>query len=454
MADSPFYPLGGTGLRGWLFRQLFGSNRNAQFNQSFMLQKNVPILIDMENLLAVYMTVPHLRAVIDKKAEMFSNAELCIKDKDGNEVENPDVMKLLINPNPLQNQNSYMFEWLVYYEVFAQCFEYKMKPELSFSPLPRVMWNLPPSNIKVKPTGKIWDQTTLEGIIAGYEMTSAEDGNYVRNFNPDQIIHTTQGVGTKYIVGESKLISLHKPLSNIVGALQTRNCIIFDRGAMGILSSESKDSVGSIPLGDKEKKLIENQMRDNYGIQDGQMRTIITASSLKYTPMTYPTKDLMLFEEIEDDFNSICQQFGMARDMFPSTKGATYENMKEAERGTYQNTLQPLLDLWCMTRTQDPDIKQGLKEGQRIEGSYEWLPVMKNDELKEHQAEEAEQRAMATEIDSIIKLNEAVRRGSMKRESAVAYLVMTEEYDQPTAEMLIDPMPEANATTQTTTQES
>ena len=446
MADSPFYPIGG--IKGWLFRQLFGgSQQAAAFNQSFILNKNQPIWIDMENLLGVYLTVPHLRAIIDKKAEMFSNAELYVVDKDGNRVDNPDVEKLLRNPNPLQNQQNYMYQWLVYYEVFAQCFEYKMKPEISFSPLPRVMWNLPPSNIAVKPTGKIWDQTTLDGIIAGYEMQHAEDGSVIRNFLPSQIIHTTQGVSNKYIVGESKLNTLQKPLSNIVGALRTRNCIIFDRGALGIISSESKDSVGGIPLGDKEKKALEAQLRRDYGIQDDQMRTLITAASLKYTPMTYPTKDLMLFEEIEDDVNAICAAFGMARDLFPSTKGATYENMKEAERGTYQNTLQPLLDLWCMSRTQDPDISKGLKDGQSIEGSYEYLAVMKNDELKEHQAEQAEQAAIGIEIDNIMKLNTAVAQGTMSRDAAVMFLVSSCEYEQNEAESLISATPKAAPTT-------
>jgi Asp-tRNA(Asn)/Glu-tRNA(Gln) amidotransferase B subunit len=100
-----------------------------------------------------------------------------------------------------------------------------------------------------------------------------------------------------------------------------------------------------------------------------------------------------------------------------------------------------------MSRTQDPDISKGLKDGQSIEGSYEYLAVMKNDELKEHQAEQAEQAAIGIEIDNIMKLNTAVAQGTMSRDAAVMFLVSSCEYEQNEAESLISATPKAAPTT-------
>lgn len=397
MGEAPFYPIGASGWRGWLFRKLFGGNSYlGAFSQStFMLNRGVPILVDMENLMGVYLMVPHLRSVIDRRAEMFSNADVYVVNSEGERVENHPIEALLRNPNPLQTQEQYMCQWAIYEGIYSQCFEYKFKLMAGFRPGPKCLWNLPPSNMRVIPTGKVWEQTTIEGIVEKYVMMNAESGTMERTFETKDIILTTTGVSNQYIVGSSRLLTLEKALNNIVGALRTRGAIIFDRGALGILSSHGKDaSGGGIPLDPKEKERIEKQYPTDYGIQDGQIRTLVTNAALNYQPMTFPTKDLMLFEEIEDSFQSILGTFSMARDLFPSTKGATFENSKEAVRMTYQNCIQPLADSYCRSREQDPDIKPLLKAGEQLVASYEHLPAM-----QENKKESAEANKIV--VDSI-----------------------------------------------------
>lgn len=444
--DSPLYPIGGGGLRGWMFRQVFGNRLLTAFAQrNFILQKNVPIWIDMENLLQVYLMVPHLRAVIDQKAQMFSNAQFKVCDKKGKEIEDHPVLDILRNPNCLQTQEAYMFQYSVFSDIYASTFQYKVAPKVGFDLSPRAMWNLPPANMRVIPTGKLWDQMDIGGIIDKFTMENGNGNGMFRDFTTEDIIYSTSAIGAQYITGNSKLVSLEKPLSNIMGALRTRNCIIFDRGGLGILSTASKDSTGGIPLGQQERKDISAQMPQDYGIQDGQLRTIITNAALTYTSMTFPTKDLMLFEEIEDDFAAILGTFGMDRDIFPSVKGATNENKEQAIKQTYQNTIQPFADSYCKLIMQDPSFMPLFKRGHYLEASYEHLPVMKEDELHEHQADKAEAEAMSVWQQSIITLNTAVRQGNISRESAVFMLVDSGEYTQEQASSLISdpqPMPE------------
>ena len=50
---------------------------------------------------------------------------------------------------------------------------------------------------------------------------------------------------------------------------------------------------------------------------------------------------LGLFTETESDFQKICDAYGMDRDLFSNEKGATWENKKQGERQTWNNTIIP-----------------------------------------------------------------------------------------------------------------
>lgn len=443
MADQPLYPIGGGGLRGWMFRQIFGNRLLTAFGQrNFILQKNVPIWIDMENLLEVYFMVPHLRAVIDRKAEMFSNGRFRVVNKKGKEIEDHPVLEILKNPNCLQTMEAYLFQYSVFSDIYASTFQYKVAPKVGFNLAPRAMWNLPPANMRVIPTGKLWDQMDIGGIISKFTMENGSGNGMFRDFTTEDIIYATNAIGAQYITGQSKLVSLEKPLSNIVGALRTRNCIIFDRGGLGILSTASKDSAGGIPLGAEERKKISEQLPQDYGIQDGQLRTIITNAALTYTSMTFPTKDLMLFEECIDDANSVADAYSMHKNLFAWNKDSTFDNQDAAVKFTYQNTIQPFANSYCKLIMQDPSFEPLFARGHELELCYDHLPVMKEDELAEHEADKAEAEAQKVEVDTIVMLNTAVRSGNISRESAIYLLASTEEYTTEQASNLIsEPKP-------------
>jgi hypothetical protein len=141
-------------------------------------------------------------------------------------------------------------------------------------------------------------------------------------------------------------------ISNIRGAMGYRNVLINERGAIGLLSNESKDSDGGIPLTNEERKRLEDQMIKDYGIQDGKSKVIMTSSSLKWTPFVYPTKDLMLFEEVNADFQKIIDVYGMKKELFSEDKSSTFSNLLEAKRMTYQDAIIPYSEDFTYNLTQ------------------------------------------------------------------------------------------------------
>ena len=94
-------------------------------------------------------------------------------------------------------------------------------------------------------------------------------------------------------------------------------------------------------------------------------------------------------EEIEDDFATIIAAFNLDRDIFPSIKGATYENKAQGEKASYQNAIKPQADDLADLLTHN--FKEMFNtRNRKLKLCYDHLPIMKEDELKEAQAEKLE----------------------------------------------------------------
>jgi hypothetical protein len=89
----------------------------------------------------------------------------------------------------------------------------------------------------------------------------------------------------------------------------------------------------------------------------------------------------MLFEEIEDDFGAICGAYGIDRDIFPSIKGATFENKKQGEQSTYQSAIQTASNGFCNFLDQ---LLLGV-ENAEFYMDYSHLAVMQEDKQKSAQ---------------------------------------------------------------------
>lgn len=436
----------GFGFFGNLIRRMLKDNPPFYpLFANFFLNRKLPILVDTNNLMFVYLSIPHLRMAIEKKAEMFKNMKIEIyrTKADGTEeiINDHPLLQLLEQPNPLQGFQDFASQYSIYKDIYANAFIYKLKPWKSAAP--KVLWNLPPAEMKIIPTGKIFEQSKLEDIIEYYQMYLNGQGEPI-NYDPNQIMHAYTGTSDKYIFGESKILTNKMAISNIDGALKTRNIIINEKGAIGILSNNSKDSSGGgTPLDQKERERISKDYQSKYGLADEQMRIVMTNSNLKWQPMSYPTKDLMLFEEVEEDFCTLLGAFGLSRDLFPNavqkpTLNDSGGSLVQALRQTYQNTIQQEADTFLNMFKKDSDF--AFEKDLKIRASYRHLPAMQENELERAQVEKEAGAGSAQIITSVIALNQAVQAGTMTQDGAVNLLVATyEDIDMTAAKKIIGP---------------
>jgi len=365
-----------------------GEGRTRQW---LSMNGQVPKWISTENLWKVYTDIPHLQNVINTRADLLSQGKIkLIRIKDKVEIEQHEVLTLLSKPNPLQTQAEFLTMYLTFKDIWANVLILKNKGLPSMK-IPNQLWNLPPALMRIDTTGKIFRQTTINEIIKGYILTiNGVEVTYL----PDEVIFKNDNLGSEYIMSESKLVGLVKPLSNIHAALRTANVLIGDHGAYGIISSNNKDISGGIPLGKDEKKRIEQDVSNDYGNKPGQKQMIVTDANLTYTPIGSSINEMNLQPEIEQAFGIILDAYKVDRDIFASTKGATFENKKNGLKATIQNTIQQEGDDLMQTF----NIEFGLiEQGLKLTMCYDHLPVMQEDEQKRADT-------IAKKVDSISKM--------------------------------------------------
>lgn len=368
--------LGGVG------RAILGrSSQKFNFNRDLYPANAKTILIDtsITQLMSVACNVPHLNIVISEGAKMFSNMEIRHVDRDGNDIENSEVIKLLNNPNPLQNLEGFLYDYYVNNAIYNSGICYKNKSGLS--DIPKLLWWLPTGFVKINLTGKMYRQHQLDEIIENYELLYYND-----TFQPQEILHICEGVGQQILKPVSKIEALQIPLSNIVAALKSNNIILTERGLIGFIGRDSAggDSMGLAPFPTEEQERVENQYQKDRGLDSGRSHVMVTTAALKWNPMTFDVQQLQLLEGLEDAFGLVCGAWGIDRDVFPSVKGATNENKVAGEKKTYNSTMLPLGKKLCNYLTQDFKLRE---RGEKLIACFDHLPIMQDDRVKQATAE-------------------------------------------------------------------
>lgn len=376
-----------------------------------LLGRRGAVYLDVAVPYNLYNSIPQLRTVIDKKALMFANMELkVVSERDGKDVDDKEFRTLMANPNILQSMNDWLRQYKAQEQIYGNQFIYKNQPS-RLSKYPASLQNISPAYMRPMLTGKLFDQVELKGVIEKYIYCVNTAEKY---FDVEDILWSRITDLDNPLLGSSPLKPLEGPLTNTKYAYDYLNVISNEKGGIGILSmgSGNKDGMGAVPLNPVEKNNIESQYRDTYGIGnrvDGseKRRVMITEASLNWQPMSYPTKDLLLMEQIDANFLAIIDHFGLNVNIF-SSKSQTYENVKNAIIQCYQDTIQPEADQFAQSLSKFI----GVAKGMRLQASYAHLAILQKDKGQE-----------ATTLQTALSgLNSAITAGLLTKPEAMAIL--------------------------------
>ena len=342
------------------------------------------VWVDTGRAFDLYMTIPELRAAVNKRAQMMSANKPVLMDSNSNLVENHWLLDLISKPNPTQNWADVVFSLSVNDALYSNAFAYS--PKRSFE-IRNLFLPLPSDKVKIKLSGRKLDQMESGGLIDGFAFEYDTDNE--ENLTFDDIVYFCTPDGLKIINPSSRLESLKYPLSNIKASYHKRNVLLENIGAIGILSAKNSDIGGAIPMTPDDKK----EIRDSwYARQKDEL--IITEADVSWQAMSFPTKDLMLFEELNADKLAILDAFGLSQYVFGQESGATFSNVRDGIRLTYTDTIIPETQ-----KIYDSILEQfGLKdEGYKLIADFSHIAVLQADENLKAQA-------MNTRADALTKI--------------------------------------------------
>lgn len=432
-----------------------------------------PVWIDTNNAWEWFLSIPELRAVIDKRASMMSSNIPVLYDANGNVVENHWLNDLIKKPNPMQSWGDVVYSLSVNDALYSNAFAYAPVRSMNVRNL---MITLPSGKMQIDLSGATLKQMDVNGLISGYRFKY--DAQKYETLTIEDVIYLTTADGMSIVKPTSRLDALKYPLSNIKASYHKRNVLLENIGAIGILSAQNSDMGGVIPMTPEERKTIQ---RDWYNRSKDEL--MITESQVNWTPMSYPTRDLMLFEELTADKLAIIDAYGLNYNLFSNDKGSTFSNVRDSIRMVYTDTIIPETQEMYNTIMQQMKLSD---EGYYLKADFSHLPVLQDDEQSKATAEKtkvetysvmlrdgvitpqqyamefgielekidkAESMAAGLQqaqtqlrgtvggLDGIISLNSAVSSGQMARQTAINTLVNYYGYAENIAASMITQEP-------------
>ena len=331
--------------------------------------------------------VPEVNSVISTKANMRAKVNLQIVKRGttdlytGSDASN--LQKILLNPNWYQSQKEFLRQCSLFYSVFGNEIDFFMwGASIGNDQYLKQISSLNFINIRVlEDESQPLFLMTNESKKVGYEYNFKGKTILLKE---QEIMHLTENnvSDNSELLGVSKLESLKQPIENIYNAYDSRGFFLKNRGAVNILTNDYGADNEIVPLDEKQKLALQNEWK-KYGTTKNQLSVLITNMKLKVQSVTQPVKDLMLFEEIQEDFYKICDSFGMDYDLFANQKGATFENKKQAEKKTYESTIIPESLEWVGALNKILGLE---KRPYEIIGTFEHLQIFSDNKKERAQS--------------------------------------------------------------------
>lgn len=349
-----------------------------------------------------YRRCPPVAAIIDRKAATYINGTTWVLNTQGkarDKVSTSEAATRLTNlfhqPNPYESGKQFEAKGYSYLKLFGFNIVLMIKPVGFDRTWTTAMYNIPASWLDIKETNRLWflsGSGQIEYIVLNYNGTRVK-------LNIDDILiqKDTQPSFDTAIFPSSKLEPLSTVIDNIIGAYESRKKLIQYRGALGILTyDQGSGQYAAMAMTPDEKEDLQKDFR-KYGLTKNQWQVIITSASMRWQQMGYATKDLMLFEEIEDGICRLCDGLGYPDFLISSRTKTTFDNVREGNKILYQDFTIPdansIYEQWNNWFSTGP-------LNLRIDKDYGHVPILQEDKGKMAVARKALNDALLMEWDT------------------------------------------------------
>jgi len=149
--------------------------------------------------------------------------------------------------------------------------------------------------------------------------------------------------------------------------------IFKNRGVVGLLSSGN-----DMPMFPEDKEAVQDAFQSRAGGSENFNKVLVTSSNAKYIQMGMSPTDLQLIDNQLSKLRFLCALFGIDSKLLGDGANSTYNNVAEAQKNAYINTILPL------NKRVNNDLIKFLNREYRESYTYE-VNQSKVDALKETQ---------------------------------------------------------------------
>lgn len=312
-------------------------------------------LSSWEGLEEAYYKCPPLSSIIGRNAMAMANAKWWLTDESDNDIKGYDnLKKLLKRPNPLQTWTELILQFDTYRWIYGGAF-LLANTSVGFSDNKEAMsiWAVKPTYIEIETSKKLYLQSDIDEIIKGYNLIL---NGHKTALDRKQVLYIKDSYQNLNfspldIKGKSRIEGLEYPIRNICQAYEAIYALNKNRGPQGILSNDTKDASGSLPLIPSEKKDLQRQLMQTYGMRERQATAIITDAAVRWQPMSFSVKDLMLFDGVKNNIEQLSDSFLYPFGLLANDKGPTHSNANEFKKTHYQDNIIPMAGIYSEALT-------------------------------------------------------------------------------------------------------
>lgn len=272
-------------------------------------------------------------------AQAAASVDLILQ-KDGKEIEDHDILKLIARPSPKMGQVAFFQAYYSFLLLSGDSYIEAVGPD---NKPPRELWHQRPDRMSVVPSSnglpaayqfKINDKTVTWPVDG---LTGQSKIMHTKEFNPvDEWYGQSRVEAAAFGIDRNNAASAH-------------NKALLDNGARpsGVLVFEpvKMDNGGGVVSAPQSViKKAEDQLRERHIGPANAGRTLVVSGSVKWEEMGLSPKDMDFEQNKDDAARDICLALGVPPILI--VKGdSTFNNISEAKLELYENTVLPLVGL-------------------------------------------------------------------------------------------------------------
>lgn len=282
--------------------------------------------LSFKQLESLYIGLPDARIIEDWIGDNVAKIPIGVYDYKGNELFDTPLNQLLEEVNPEQNWSEFTKELFVLFGLTGNMFA-KRNDDTGY------LYSLLTSDVTIQ----LLKAKTLPeymNVVAGY---SIEIGGEYYPIPYQEMFHMKMAsLGSQnglWAYGSSPYFAGTQPIKSLEANYSSRVSTIRDRGALGFITNDSE-------LPNKEQSKVAQEALRSKGLTEDKDKWVVTTEKLRWQQMSLGLTELQLIENLNQDFDVMCQLRGLDPLLFKAGDTA-FTNQIQVRKKAMNNVIIP-----------------------------------------------------------------------------------------------------------------